>query len=166
MAQPNEAQQDFFPIKAIDYLEMYSGNALQAAHYFCKSFGFRLVAFSGLETGNRDRVSYVLEQGIIRLVVSGSYLPNHPIAEFCKLHGDGVKDIALRVDDVEKAFSEAISRGGTVVKEPFEETDEHGTIKKAIIATYGDTVHTLVQRDGYKGVFAPGYVAAETGNPL
>lgn len=164
MAQ-KEVQQDFFPIKAIDYLEIYSGNALQAAHFFCKGFGFRLVAYSGLETGNRERVSYVLEQGIIRLVISGSYSPDHHIAEFCKLHGDGVKDIALRVDDVEKAFAEAVSRGGIVVKEPFEETDEYGTIKKAVIATYGDTVHTLVQRDGYKGIFAPGYVAAETEIP-
>lgn len=169
MAQSKEQtamkQKDFFPIQAIDYLEYYAGNALQAAHFFCKSFGFRLVAYSGLETGNRERVSYVLEQGSIRLVISGAFTPDHPIAEFCKQHGDGVKDIALRVENVEKAFQEAISRGGIAVKEPYEETDEHGTIKKAIIATYGDTVHTLIQRDGYQGIFAPGYTSSDSAIP-
>jgi len=150
--QSASTERDFFAIRDVDYLEIYTGNAKQAAYFFCLSFGFRLVAYSGLETGNRDHVSYVLEQGKIRLVVSGAYGPDHPIAEFVKQHGDGVKDIALLVDDVESAFSEAVSRGGIPVKEPHELRDEHGVIKKAVIGTYGDTVHTLIERHQYHGL--------------
>jgi len=163
--QSASTERDFFAIRDVDYLEIYTGNAKQAAYFFCLSFGFRLVAYSGLETGNRDHVSYVLEQGKIRLVVSGAYGPDHPIAEFVKQHGDGVKDIALLVDDVESAFSEAVSRGGIPVKEPHELQDEHGVIKKAVIGTYGDTVHTLIERHQYHGLFAPGFAAPECDIP-
>lgn len=148
---------DFLPILDVDYLEYYTGNARQAAYYFCRSYGFRLSAYSGLETGNRETVSYLVEQGNVRFLITGAYSPEHEIASFVKKHGDGVKDIALRVDDVERAFSEAVARGAIVVKEPFVVEDERGVLKKAIVGTYGDTVHTLVERKNYKGLFAPGF---------
>ncbi|TCS94742.1 4-hydroxyphenylpyruvate dioxygenase [Hazenella coriacea] len=156
---------DFFPILDIDYIEYFSGNAKQAAYFFCRTYGFKPVAYSGLETGCREKTSYLLEQGNIRLLVSGSYHPEHEITQFVTKHGDGVKDIALRVDNVEQAFMEAVSRGGIVVKEPFEEKDLHGIIKKAVIGTYGDTVHTLVERKDYSGLFAPGFIASELNLP-
>lgn len=155
-----EGQQDFLPILDIDHLEFYTGNAKQAAHYFCKTFGFRLKAYKGLETGSRESVSYLLEQGDIRLVVSGCFDPDHPIAQFVNRHGDGMKDIALQVKDVESAYREAIARGGISVREPWVEEDEHGILKKAMIGTYGDTIHTLVERHQYRGVFAPGFQEA------
>jgi 4-hydroxyphenylpyruvate dioxygenase len=157
-AQTQGVKSDFFTILDVDYLEYYTGNAKQAAHYFCKAFGFKPMAYSGLETGNRKQISYVLEQGNIRLVVSGAYTPDHPIADFVKRHGDGIKDIALQVEDVEKAYREAVSRGGIGIMEPHTVSDEHGMLKKAVIGTYGDTVHTLVERRHYNGVFAPGFV--------
>lgn len=153
----SELQQDFFPIEDFDYMEFYVGNAKQAAYYLSRAFGFKIVAFAGLETGQRDRVSYVLEQRKIRFVVTGSLQEDHPVTEFIKKHGEGAKDVALRVDDVERAYAEAVSRGGIPVLAPQVLTDEHGTYKKAIIGTYGDTVHTLVERKNYKGLFAPGY---------
>ncbi|OYD07856.1 4-hydroxyphenylpyruvate dioxygenase [Paludifilum halophilum] len=159
-------EKDFLPILDVDYLEFYSGNAKQAAHYFCKTFGFQLVAYRGMETGSRDTVSYVLEQGDIRFVISGSFSPEHPIAEFVKQHGDGVKDVALQVNDAEQAYKESVSRGAIPVKEPETFSDEHGEIKKAVIGTYGDTVHTFVERKNYKGVFAPGFVRAEQSIPF
>lgn len=163
--QPISTDRDFFAIRDVDYLEIYTGNAKQTAYFFCHAFGFRPVAYSGLETGNRDHVSYVLEQGKIRLVVSGAYGPDHPIAEFVKRHGDGIKDIALLVDDVESAYLEAVSRGGIPVKGPHECRDEHGVIKKAVIGTYGDTVHTLIERHQYRGLFAPGFAKPESDIP-
>jgi 4-hydroxyphenylpyruvate dioxygenase len=149
---------EFFPILDVDYLEVYTGNAKQAMYYLCQAFGFRPVAYAGLETGSRDKVSYVVEQGKIRFVISGSYSPDHEISAFVREHGDGVKDIALSVPDVEAAYAEAKKRGAILIREPYEEKDEHGVLKKAVIGTYGDTVHTLVERTNYKGVFAPGYV--------
>ncbi|MFC4076714.1 4-hydroxyphenylpyruvate dioxygenase [Salinithrix halophila] len=154
-------KKDFLPILDVDYLEYYSGNAKQAAHFFCKTFGFHPVAYKGLETGSRETVSYVLEQGTIRLVVSGSFTPDHPIARFVNLHGDGVRDIALEVENVEEAYREAISRGGISVMEPMEESDKYGTIRKAVIGTYGDTIHTLVERKDYSGIFAPGFTESK-----
>ncbi|MDR6225023.1 4-hydroxyphenylpyruvate dioxygenase [Desmospora profundinema] len=165
-ASSSVEEQDFLPILDVDYLEFYTGNAKQAAHYFCKTFGFHLMAYKGLETGSRDRVSYVLEQGDIRLVVSGCLAPDHPITRFVNRHGDGVKDIALQVKDVESAYQEAVSRGGISIREPWTEEDEHGTIKKAVIGTYGDTIHTLVERNQYRGVFAPGYKVADLHIPF
>jgi 4-hydroxyphenylpyruvate dioxygenase len=159
--ESTELQQDFLPLLDVDYLEYYTGNAKQAVHFFCRTFGFHPVAYSGLETGKREKVSYLIEQGQIRFLISGSFSPDHEIATFVKKHGDGVKDIALRVADVESAFSEALSRGAIVIKEPFEEKDGHGVIKKAVIGTYGDTVHTLIERKEYQGLFAPGFVPCE-----
>lgn len=157
---------DFLPILDIDYVEYYAGNAKQAAYFFCRTYGFKPIAYQGLETGSREKTSYLLEQGNIRLLVSGAYHPEHEITHFVTKHGDGVKDIALRVEDVEKAFLEAVSRGGIVVKEPFEEKDEHGVIKKAVIGTYGDTIHTLVERKEYSGVFAPRFTDCDLNIPV
>ncbi|PLR78560.1 4-hydroxyphenylpyruvate dioxygenase [Bacillus sp. V3-13] len=157
--------EDFFPVKEVDYLEIYSGNAKQASHYFCTAFGFRPVAYSGLETGNRETVSYVLQQRKIRLVITGSLTESTRVASFVKKHGDGVKDIALTVDNVEKAYREAVARGAIEITPPFEIKDEHGVVKKAVIGTYGDTIHTLVERNDYHGAFMPGYEPYETTTP-
>ncbi|MGG4193917.1 4-hydroxyphenylpyruvate dioxygenase [Paenibacillus jamilae] len=154
-------EKEIFPIQEIDYIELYTGNAKQAMHYFVKGYGFRPIAYSGLETGNREQVSYVIEQNKIRFVLSGALSDDHPIAEFVKLHGDGVKDVALRVSNVEKAYKDAVSRGGIPIMEPVEYSDEHGKVKKAIIGTYGDTIHTLIERDNYEGLFLPGYQSIE-----
>ncbi|MCZ8516882.1 4-hydroxyphenylpyruvate dioxygenase [Paenibacillus filicis] len=156
---------DFFPVREIDYIEFYVGNAKQAAHFFSKGFGFRAAAYAGLETGETSKVSYVLEQNNARFVVTSSLSPDHPIAEFVKKHSDGVKDIAMRIDDVEKAYREAVSRGGIPVMEPWEYTDAYGTVKMAVIGTYGDTVHTLIDRSGYKGLFLPKYEPCELAIP-
>ncbi|WP_307338012.1 4-hydroxyphenylpyruvate dioxygenase [Caldalkalibacillus uzonensis] len=148
---------DFFPIKRIDYVELYVSNAKQAMHYFMKGYGFKPVAYSGLETNNRETTSYVLKQKNITLVVSSALSPDHPIADYVKQHGDGVKDIALTVDNVESAYQEGVKRGGIGIQEPQTVEDEHGTYKRAVIGTYGDVVHSLIQREQYQGVFAPGF---------
>ncbi|MCH1627942.1 4-hydroxyphenylpyruvate dioxygenase [Fredinandcohnia quinoae] len=153
----NHEVEDFFPVQEVDYLEIYTGNAKQASHYFCTAFGFKLVAYSGLETGNRETVSYVLQQRKIRLILTGSLKEESRVSSFVKKHGDGVKDIALTVENVERAYDEAVSRGAIAISPPIELNDEHGIIKKAIIGTYGDTIHTLVERKGYKGTFMPGF---------
>lgn len=155
--QGTKSFEDVLPILDVDHIEFYVGNAKQAATYYCKNFGFKPVAYSGLETGNRDKVSYVLQQNNIRFVISGALNSNHPISDFTKLHGDGVKDIALTVDDVHTAFKDAVARGGKPIMEPKEFKDEHGVLIKASIATYGDTIHSLVERKNYKGAFAPGF---------
>jgi 4-hydroxyphenylpyruvate dioxygenase len=160
----NQKVEDFFPVIDVDYLEIYTGNAKQACHYFCTAFGFKPVAYSGLETGNRETVSYVLQQRKIRLVITGSLKEDTRVSQFVKLHGDGVKDIALLFNDVEKAYNEAVSRGAIAITPPYELKDEHGVIKKAVIGTYGDTVHTLVERKNYKGTFMPGFEAMEATN--
>ncbi len=157
---------DFFPVQDVDYVEFYVGNAKQAAYYFCTAFGFRIVAYSGLETGERNKVSYVLEQNKIRFVLTGTLVENQPITDFVKKHGDGVKDIALRVDDVNQAFKDAVARGAISIKEPETLSDQHGTLKKAIIGTYGDTIHTLIERKDYKGTFMPGYQFVEINIPF
>ncbi|CAH1206486.1 4-hydroxyphenylpyruvate dioxygenase [Paenibacillus plantiphilus] len=144
-------------IEDIDYLQLYTGNAKQSVYYLCKLFGFRLKAYSGLETGNRETCSYVLEQGDIRLLISSAYSGNHPISECIKNCGEGVRDIAFRVGDVEKVFHEAVLKGATVIQEPSVETDEFGIYKKAVIGTFGSTVHTLVESKNYEGCFAPGF---------
>lgn len=154
--------EDIFPIKKVDYIEIYTGNAKQAMHFFAKGFGFTPVAYSGLETQNRERSSYVLKQKGMRLVLSSSLTPDNPIADFVKLHGDGVKDIALEVVDVETAYKGSVARGAIPIQEPKEYSDENGVFKKAIIGSYGDTVHSLIERTNYKGVFAPGYQPYES----
>ena len=156
---PNE-HEDSFPILGIDYLQFFVGNAKQAAHYY-KALGFTPVAYMGLETGTRDRVSWVLSQGDVRFVFTGALDPTSPIAEHVKEHGDGVHDVALRVPDAEEAYRVALSRGATSVHEPQIFEDEHGKLVKAAIATYGETIHSLVSRQDYSGVFFPGFQPLE-----
>jgi 4-hydroxyphenylpyruvate dioxygenase len=152
---------DFMPLHGIDHVELYVGNALQSAFFYTRALGFREVAYAGLETGVRDRTSHVLEQGRIRLVLTGTLIPDHDIGRHQASHGDGVKVIALSVPDAEHAYREATTRGAKGVREPWEETDEHGTIRLATIATYGETLHTFVDRSGYKGAFMPRYAARD-----
>jgi 4-hydroxyphenylpyruvate dioxygenase len=137
------------------------GNAAQAAYFYTRALGFREVAYAGLETGVRDRASHVLEQGRIRLVLTGALTPEHAIGRHVTAHGDGVKVIALSVPDAEYAYRTAVERGAKGVREPWEETDEHGTVKLATIAAYGETLHTFVDRSAYGGAFRPEYVARD-----
>jgi 4-hydroxyphenylpyruvate dioxygenase len=148
---------DFMPLHGIDHVEFYVGNALQAAAYWVNALGFTEVAYAGLETGRRDRVSHVLAQGRIRIVLTGALTPGHEIGEHAARHGDGVKTIALGVPDVEHAYREATARGARGVAAPHTTSDEHGTVTLASIAAYGETVHTFVDRSGYEGAFLPGY---------
>ena len=150
-------ENDFLPIQGFDYVEFYVGNAMQAAYYFTHAWGFTPVAYAGLETGLRDRSSYVLEQGDMRFVLTSPLSPHGDIAEHVKLHGDGVKAIALRVDDAEQSYRETTRRGARGVIEPTMLRDDDGVVKIASIATYGDTIHTFVERHAYRGVFLPGY---------
>ncbi|MBO0790070.1 MAG: 4-hydroxyphenylpyruvate dioxygenase, partial [Ktedonobacteraceae bacterium] len=158
-------QQDFMPIQNYDHLEFYVGNARQAAYYFSNAWGFTPIAYAGLETGLRDRSSYLLEQGNVRFLVTSPLGPEGPIPEHVKLHGDGVKVIALRVDDTARAYREATSRGAQGVQEPVELRDDYGVVKISSIATYGETIHTFVERQAYEGVFLPGYRALKTAVP-
>jgi 4-hydroxyphenylpyruvate dioxygenase len=146
-------------IVGYDAIEFHVGNARQAAHYYRTGFGFQLVAYAGPETGVRDRVSYVLEQGAIRFVLTAGLTPEHPVSRWQRRHGDGVRDIAFRVPDAEAAFALATERGAVPLQEPEVLTDEHGKLTVAAIAVYGDTVHSLVQRDDYSGSYRPGFVA-------
>jgi len=152
---------DFMPLHGIDHVEFYVGNALQAAAYWVRALGFTEVAYAGLETGVRDRASHVLQQGRIRIVLTGALVPSHEIGAHVAAHGDGVKVIALGVPDVDHAYREATARGARGVTEPHDISDEHGTVRRASIATYGDTLHTFVDRSHYKGAFLPGYAARE-----
>ncbi len=150
---------DFLPINGTDYVELYVGNAKQAAHYYKTALGFQSLAYAGLETGVKDRASYVLQQDKIRLVLTTPLTQTGPVAEHVKMHGDGVKVIALWVDDAREAFKQTTARGAKVYFEPVTEADEHGEVVRAGIHTYGDTVHIFVERKNYKGVFLPGYEA-------
>ena len=132
--------QDFMPLHGIDHVELWVGNARQAAHFYTRAFGFREIAYAGLETGLRDRTSHVLQQGRIRLVLTGALTPNHEIALHHAAHGDGAKVIALSVPDAGYAYQAAVERGATGVREPWDETDEHGTVRMSTIAAYGETV--------------------------
>ena len=158
-----DADHDFMPLNGVDHVELYVGNALQAAFYYVHAFGFREVAYAGLETGTRDRASHVLQQGRIRLVLTGALHSDSPIAVHQHRHGDGVKVIALSVPDVDHAYREATTRGAEGVEEPHDVSDEHGTVRLATIKTYGETLHTFVGRSGYSGAFLPGYMAVERG---
>jgi 4-hydroxyphenylpyruvate dioxygenase len=160
---PPQADQDFMPLNGVDHVELYVGNALQAAYYYTRAFGFREVAYAGLETGTRDRTSHVLQQGRIRLVLTGALHSDSPIAVHQHQHGDGVKVIALSVPSVEHAYREATSRGAEGLTEPHVLSDEHGTVRLATIRTYGETVHTFVERGRYAGPFLPGYHAVSNG---
>jgi 4-hydroxyphenylpyruvate dioxygenase len=151
------SEQDFMPIKGWDHVEFYVGNARQAAVFYQQTFGFTPVAYSGLETGVRDRASYVLQQGKIRVVLTTALGPESPIAQHVLLHGDGVKDIALQVPDAAKAYQEALARGARSAMEPTVLKDDFGQVKRAAIYTYGETLHSFIERDDYAGVFLPGY---------
>ncbi|WP_160721026.1 4-hydroxyphenylpyruvate dioxygenase [Bacillus sp. USDA818B3_A] len=157
---------DFFPVRDVDFIEIYTGNAKQACHFFCTAYGFQPVAYSGLETGNRETASYCIKQRNLRIVLTGSYTEDSKVAQFVKKHGDGVKDVALLVDDVEKAFGEAVNRGAIALAAPHEIKDTFGVVKKAVIGTYGDTVHTLIERKQYQGAFLPGYVPFSADLPI
>ncbi|WP_343321797.1 4-hydroxyphenylpyruvate dioxygenase [Sphingobacterium multivorum] len=149
--------QDFLPINGTDYIEFYVGNAKQAAHYYKTAFGYQSDAYAGPETGVRDRVSYVLRQNKIRLVLTTALKSEHPVAEHVKKHGDGVKILALWVDDARKSFAETTNRGAQVYQEPQLLQDENGEVWTAGIYTYGETVHMFVERRNYSGPFMPGY---------
>ncbi|HEX3437936.1 MAG TPA: 4-hydroxyphenylpyruvate dioxygenase [Pseudacidobacterium sp.] len=158
LAHPEvQTQKDFLPLNGTDYVEFYVGNARQSAYYYRLAFGMKLVAYAGPETGVRTRASYVLQQGKIRFVLTTPLRPDGEIAEHIHRHGDGVHDVALWVDDAKLAWKETTKRGARSVREPFELRDEHGTVKLSTIATYGDTVHTFVERNSYNGAFMPGY---------
>jgi 4-hydroxyphenylpyruvate dioxygenase len=161
-AVPTAERADAMPLLGIDHVELYVGNAHEARYFFTHAFGFRETARAGLETGVRDRVSFVLEQGRIRILVTGALHQGSEIARHHADHGDGVKVIALAVPDAEHAYREAIRHGARGVREPWEESDEHGTMHLAQIATYGETLHTFVERGDYHGPFLPGYKSAAT----
>src|SRR5690349_10088794 len=145
--------QDIFPINGTDYVEFYVGNAKQAAHYYQAGFGFQLVGYRGPETGTRDRVSYLLQQNKIRLVLTSALGPDGEIAAHVHEHGDGVRDIALWVDDARDAFSKAVARGAVPQQDPRVLKDEGGEVVIAAIKIYGDTIHSLVERKRYRGLF-------------
>lgn len=152
-----KTQQDFLPLNGTDYVEFYVGNAKQAAHYYKTAFGFQSVAYAGPETGVRDRASYVLVQNKLRFVLTTPLQPDNPIAEHISKHGDGVKVLALWVDDARSAFEETVKRGARPYMEPTVEQDEFGEVVRSGIYTYGDTVHVFVERKNYNGPFLPGY---------
>ncbi|CCH87650.1 4-hydroxyphenylpyruvate dioxygenase (HPPDase) [Modestobacter italicus] len=155
----HDPSRDPFPVSGWDALVWVVGNATQAAHFFQSAYGMQLVAYSGPETGNRDHHAYVLTSGAARFVVTGAYDPASPLADHHRRHGDGIADIALSVPDVDVCIAHARAAGATVLTEPHDLTDEHGTVRLAAIATYGDTRHTLVDRSRYSGPYLPGFVA-------
>lgn len=142
----------------IDYVELYVNNAKQAAHYYVTSFGYEIVGYCGLETGVRTHASWLLQQGNIRLVLTSPFNAESHIADHIRVHGDGVKDIAMSVKNVQEAYDECIKRGAQSAQKPIELSDEHGTIIVAAIKTYGDTIHSFVDRSRYKGLFFPGFI--------
>ena len=148
---------DFLPINGTDHIELYVGNAKQAAHFYKTAFGFQSLAYAGPETGMRDIASYVLQQGKIRLVLTTPLKSSNPISQHILRHGDGVKILALWVDDAYKAFEETVKRGAKIYMEPKTMKDEHGEVRMSGIFTYGETVHMFVERKNYNGIFLPGY---------
>ncbi|MBP7511025.1 MAG: 4-hydroxyphenylpyruvate dioxygenase [Bacteroidia bacterium] len=157
---------DFLPLNGTDYIELYVGNAKQAAHFYKTAFGFQSLAYAGPETGVRDRASYVLVQNKMRLVLTSPLRSDSPIAEHHKKHGDGVKVLALMVDDAYKAYEETTKRGGKSYMEPTTITDQNGEVRLSGIHTYGEVVHVFVERKNYNGIFMPGYQKWEsTYNP-
>jgi 4-hydroxyphenylpyruvate dioxygenase len=150
---------DPFPVTGWDAVVWAVGNATQSAHFYMSAFGMDLVAYSGPETGNRDHHAFVLESGAVRFVLKGGVDPDSPVLDHHRAHGDGITDIALEVPDVDTCIDHARAQGATILEEPHDVTDEHGTVRVAAIAAYGDTRHTLVDRSGYGGPYLPGYVA-------
>jgi len=150
--------EDFLPINGTDYVEFYVGNAKQAAYYYQTAFGFQPLAYSGLETGDREKTSYVLVQDKIRFVLTTAMHKDSPVGEHAKMHGDGVKFVALWVDDATKAYEETVKRGAKSYMEPRVEKDEHGQVVRSGIHTYGETIHLFVERKDYNGAFLPGFI--------
>jgi 4-hydroxyphenylpyruvate dioxygenase len=150
---------DVFPVKGVDHLQFLVGNARQAAHFYSTAFGMTCVAYRGPEQGYRDHAEYVLVSGSARFVLTGAVHAAAPGADHVTKHGDGIRDIALEVPDVDAAYRHATGAGARGVTEPYDLKDEHGTVRIAAIATYGDTIHTLIDRSGYDGPFLPGFVA-------
>jgi 4-hydroxyphenylpyruvate dioxygenase len=161
----HDTSRDPFPVTGWDAVVWASGNATQAALYFQLAFGMRLEAYSGPTTGNRDHHAYVLRAGAVRFVIKGAVSPDSPLADHHRRHGDGVIDVALEVPDVDKCVAHAKKTGATVLTEPHDETDEHGTVRTATIKAYGDTTHSLVDRSRYHGPYLPGYVARTSRTP-
>lgn len=153
---------DFLPLKGTDYVELYVANAKQASFYYEMAFGFKTVAYAGPETGLKNKVSYVLQQGKIRIVLTSDLKGDTEISEHVKRHGDGVKVLALWVDDARRSFEETVKRGAEPVHEPRVMKDDNGEVVTASIRTYGDTVHTFVERTAYAGIFLPGYEPYES----
>ena len=153
----NAADADFLPLQGTDYVEFYVGNAKQAAHFYKTAFGFQSVAYSGPETGNRETVSYVVRQNKLTFVFTTALRPDHSVAAHVHLHGDGVKVIALRVDDANSAWKETTIRGGKSYMEPTILSDKWGEVSLSGIHTYGETIHLFVERKGYQGAFMPGF---------
>jgi 4-hydroxyphenylpyruvate dioxygenase len=154
-------------LKRIHHVEFWVGNAKQASFFYRKAFGFSQVAYSGLETGNRQFASYVLGQGRVRFVISTPFDPGHAASEHIRKHGDGVRDIALLVEDADFAFHEAVRRGAEGVVEPHDLRDEQGVVRRAAIRTYGDTIHSFLSYENYDGPFLPGFAEAEVeGEPV
>jgi 4-hydroxyphenylpyruvate dioxygenase len=164
VTEKNATQQnraDFLPLNGTDYVEFYVGNARQAAHYYRSAFGMQLIAYRGPETGTRDRSSYMVQQGKIRFMLTTPLQPEGPVADHVRLHGDGVHEIALWVDDAASAYRETTKRGARGILEPTVFSDEHGEVKISAIAAYGDTIHSFIERKNYRGVFLPGFRAVE-----
>lgn len=157
---------DFLPLNGTDYVEFYVGNAKQAAHFYRTAFGMSLTAYRGPENGSRDRVSYVVQQGKIRFIFTTPLRADHPINEHITKHGDGVRDVALWVDDAESAWRETTKRGAKSAREPETLRDDHGEVRISSIALYGDTIHTFVERKNYHGTFLPGFTATSSPDPL
>ena len=149
---------DPVPLKAVHHVEFWVGNAKQAAYYYRKAFGFNQIAYSGLETNDREKASYVLEQGRIRMVFSTPLNGNNELAEHIRKHGDGVKDIAFHVDDAKSCYEACVARGAKSAYEPETISDDNGSITRAAIYTYGETIHSFISHDDYKGPFLPGFI--------
>jgi 4-hydroxyphenylpyruvate dioxygenase len=166
-AHPASQAQDTMPLLGIDHLELYVGNAVQFSYWLTHALGFREVAYAGLESGVRDRASHVLAQGDVRLVITSTLQGRSEIARHVADHGDGVKVVAIAVPDAAYAYREAVRHGARGIREPWTESDEHGEVTLSQVATYGETVHTFIDRSRYDGVFLPGYnpVPATDGAP-
>lgn len=160
--EPLTANADFLPINGTDHIEFYVGNAKQSAYYYQTAFGYQLVAYSGLETGNKDTASYVLQQGKIRLVLTTPLTPESAINQHLVQHGDGVKVLALWVDDARRSFEETVKRGAKPAMQPTVLSDEHGQVVVSAIHTYGQTIHKFVERKNYTGAFLPGFVPKQS----
>ena len=153
----SSAEIDFLPLQGTDYVEFYVGNAKQAAHFYKTAFGFQSLAYTGPETGTKDRASYVIRQNKLTFVLTTPLRPDNPIADHIYKHGDGVKVIALKVEDATSAWNETTKRGGKSFMEPVTLSDDNGEVVMSGIHTYGDTVHLFIERNGYSGVFMPGF---------